>query len=453
MQLCIATTLLTLLIHEPKVSVTDSGKPGPTVLIVAVSKKDSAPAAALEQIRPWKLSQGKLICAEIPETPDNSNPASNSAKLTDLLSHEQPNWLLELHETSGASKNSSEPQTGTINLKNQASQQISAGHLSSAANAEIENPQRHFQFSATPVTGSLIAALTQTNTPKNTCETLQICTVRKDQSLAVRNRQHRRVAAEFLLQLAMVKSAAVADLLVTDEQQSKFNIALLDDAGVGGRGIPALLEIWTAEPDVTVQRICGADIRSGSLAQFDLLCCSGGSGSRQAASLGNSGRDAVRDFVSRGGDYVGICAGSYLACSGFSWGLGILDAKTKSSQWMRGRAELPLTLTDAGAQMFAEGPRTASIIYNNGPIIQPHHQPHIPDYQVLAVFDAEVAKNQTPAGIMIHSPAVVAGKFGAGDVLCISPHPEQSGDTGRMWIRTGLKKLRLNSITPAASSP
>ena len=103
--------------------------------------------------------------------------------------------------------------------------------------------------------------------------------------------------------------------------------------------------------------------------------------------------------------------------------------------------------------MFAEGPRTASIIYNNGPIIQPHNQPHIPDYQVLAEFDAEVAKNQTPAGIMIHSPAVVAGKFGAGDVLCISPHPEQSGDTGRMWIRTGLKKLRLNSITPAASSP
>ncbi|MFM7919011.1 MAG: hypothetical protein ACKPJJ_02230, partial [Planctomycetaceae bacterium] len=102
---------------------------------------------------------------------------------------------------------------------------------------------------------------------------------------------------------------------------------------------------------------------------------------------------------------------------------------------------------------FAEGPRTAAIIYNNGPIIQPHEQSAIPDYQVLATFTAEVAKNQTPAGIMVDSPAIVAGKFGAGDVLCISPHPEQSGDIGRTWISTALKKLRLNQITPAASNP
>ncbi|MFM7921074.1 MAG: hypothetical protein ACKPJJ_12675, partial [Planctomycetaceae bacterium] len=72
--------------------------------------------------------------------------------------------------------------------------------------------------------------------------TLLIRTVRKDQSLAVRNRQHRRITAELLQQLAVVKSASVADLLVTAENDGQFNIALLDDAGVGGRGIPALLE-------------------------------------------------------------------------------------------------------------------------------------------------------------------------------------------------------------------
>ncbi|MFM8724776.1 MAG: BPL-N domain-containing protein [Planctomycetaceae bacterium] len=453
MKLSILSILLTLLIHEPTVTVSDSGQPGHAVLIVAVNRKDSAAASAINQIRSWKPSQGKLICAEIPETPNNSDPAAASAKLTQLLISVKPDWLVEIHETAGSSDTSAVLQTGSITADNQASLQISASHLCTVANTEIEITERHFQVSETPVKSSLIATLPKADNPEKTMATLLIRTVRKDQSLAVRNRQHRRITAELLQQLAVVKSASVADLLVTAENYGQFNIALLDDAGVGGRGIPALLEIWAAEPGVTVERVCGADIRSGCLTQFDLLCCSGGSGSRQARSLGNAGREAVRNFVSRGGDYVGICAGSYLACSGFSWGLGILDAKTKSSKWMRGRAELPLTLTDAGARIFAEGPRTAAIIYNNGPIIQPHEQSAIPDYQVLATFTAEVAKNQTPAGIMVDSPAIVAGKFGAGEVLCISPHPEQSGDIGRTWIGTALKKLRLNEITPADAAP
>ena len=52
--------------------------------------------------------------------------------------------------------------------------------------------------------------------------------------------------------------------------------------------------------------------------------------------LGDEGRTRVKNFVENGGGYVGICAGSYLACANYSWGLKILDAKTKSPKWQRG---------------------------------------------------------------------------------------------------------------------
>ena len=48
------------------------------------------------------------------------------------------------------------------------------------------------------------------------------------------------------------------------------------------------------------------------------------------------------------------------------------------------------------------------------------------EYEVLAMFRSEVAKNNTPAGIMVNSPAIAAGHCGKGRVLFISPHPEQS---------------------------
>ena len=66
---------------------------------------------------------------------------------------------------------------------------------------------------------------------------------------------------------------------------------------------------------------------------------SGGSGSRQANTIGLAGRENVQRFVKAGGGYVGICAGAYLACAGFNWGIGILNAKTPSSLWERGQGD------------------------------------------------------------------------------------------------------------------
>src|SRR5262249_31175158 len=150
----------------------------------------------------------------------------------------------------------------------------------------------------------------------------------------------------------------------------------------------------------------------GSLKDFDVVIFTGGSGSAQAKTIGEKGREEVREFVRRGGGYVGICAGAYLACSGFDWGVGVLDARTVSNKWQRGVGEVEMELTPDGGKVAGLPPSQRAVHYANGPIIQPNERADIPDYEVLAWFRTELAKNGSPVGVMVNSPAIARGTFG-----------------------------------------
>ena len=84
-----------------------------------------------------------------------------------------------------------------------------------------------------------------------------------------------------------------------------------------------------------------------------------------------------------------------------------------------------MELTPAGAAMLG-GPTNVDVLYHQGPVVGPANATNLPPYEVLAYFRTEVASNNTPAGIMINSPAIFAGQFKSGKVVCISPHPEQT---------------------------
>ena len=113
-------------------------------------------------------------------------------------------------------------------------------------------------------------------------------------------------------------------------------------------------------PATMARRVGAEDIRDGVLKQFDVAIFPGGSGSKQASALNARGRAAVQAFVNRGGGYVGICAGSYLAAANYSWSLGISNHKTfcetidlpgigRKSMWYRGpSATVKMELTKAG---------------------------------------------------------------------------------------------------------
>ncbi len=203
-------------------------------------------------------------------------------------------------------------------------------------------------------------------------------------------------------------------------------VALFDDDGAFGVGVARIMEQLANTADIKVTQVTGKEIAACVLKDFDVVIFSGGSGSREAAALGDAGREEVRRFVREGGGYVGICAGAYLACTGFSWGVGVLNAKTVSPKWKRGRGDVEIEFTPVARETTGLSAGRQTIHYANGPIITADNREGIAPFEPLAFFRTELAENDSPEGAMVNSPAIVRGVFGKGRVISSSPHPEQT---------------------------
>ncbi len=220
------------------------------------------------------------------------------------------------------------------------------------------------------------------------------------------------------------------DLGATTNQA--IRVALYDDAGATGKGIPRVMELLAGARGIGVVSLKAGDFRPNSLRGYDVVMFTGGSGSKQAGALGDAGREEVRRFVREGGGYVGICAGAYLACAGFSWGVGVLDAKTVSPKWRRGKGTVNIEMLPRGAAITGLKAGPHDIRYANGPIITGLGRDDIPDFEPLAVFRSELAENGSPPGAMTGSPAMSCGHYGKGRVFVSSPHPEQTAGMERL---------------------
>lgn len=227
------------------------------------------------------------------------------------------------------------------------------------------------------------------------------------------------------LPAAVIVACILPAVLFAQEKRDSVRVALYDDKGSYGQGVPRVSEQLRKAQGVEVTLVKPELIQSGGLKDFDVVIFTGGSGSKQAEALTPAGVEAVRKFVDSGGGYIGICAGSYLACKGYSWGAGLIDAKTVSSKWRRGRGTVQLEMTEKGQKILGFE-KMAEVRYVNGPIIKGAGDDALPDFEPIAFFRSELAENDTPKGVMVDSPAIVVGSFGKGRVLCSSPHPEQT---------------------------
>ena len=208
----------------------------------------------------------------------------------------------------------------------------------------------------------------------------------------------------------------------------------------------------------SIQKVKGDDIRHGALDHFDVAVFPGGSGSGQAKSLEPEGREKVRQFVERGGGYLGICGGSYLATSYYDWSLNIVNAKViDRSHWNRGDpAPVKLELTPLGQKQLDEKESEVTCIYHQGPLLGPYNRKGLPPYQTLATFGTEITQ-RGPRGVMIGTTAIAQALFGKGHVILISPHPERSdGLDGFIrqsvdWVGQG--PSAVSATPPGAAEP
>ena len=229
-----------------------------------------------------------------------------------------------------------------------------------------------------------------------------------------------------ILVIARLGFGAGDDAMKSPPSSAKIKIALYKGPGTGGNGPPDLIKTLNdSNATTSIVEVSPDEIRAGVLTNFDIVIFAGGSGSQEAKAIGPEGREQVKQFVGRGGGYIGICAGAYLATSGYPWSLDIINARTLSPKWQRGRAVVKMELTSEGEKIIG-GSNHVDVIYHQGPIVGPADVATLPPYEPLAFFRTEVASNDTPKGIMINSPAIFAGTFENGRVVCISPHPEQT---------------------------
>lgn len=424
----------------------------PVVMIVGgMHGNEPAGAAAAEQIADWPIVRGTLIVVpranlpalEIdkrlsPNVPEDQNNLNRNfvwadgqvqtlgpmaADLWKLVQSHQPDWVIDLHEGFDVNAKNKKSVGSSIIHDRSAEADAMAGLMLNAVNAEIADPSNHFVPLGPPVAGSLARAAGDHTHARS----MIVETTTKDRRLSLRTRQHRVMVAAMLDELAMLPADVDANTIAFGPRtDGKTCVAVYDDGGASVNGVKNLLRVCNDQGNVVARRVCAKDIRAGVLEQFDVVCFGGGGGSNLSKSLNEEGRAAVRNFVTDGGDYLGVCAGAYLACSGFSWGLGILDARTKSNKWRRGRATLEVEFQTSGMSFFSPQENRLKLYYANGPILAPNNKEDLPDYEVLAWFREEVARNGTPAGIMVDSPAIVRGEFGEGDVFCFSPHPEST---------------------------
>jgi glutamine amidotransferase-like uncharacterized protein len=197
--------------------------------------------------------------------------------------------------------------------------------------------------------------------------------------------------------------------------------------GASKEAPPQVQKCLPASRGFETKTISAAEIRSGALAQFDVLIQPGGSGSGQAKALGDEGCQRVKKFVDGGGGYVGICAGSYLASAQYPWSLGLLNARViDTKHWERGAGKVELRFTGVGQTALRAEDETCSIHFENGPLLGPNDSQDGDAIELLAAFDSEIAENGAPAGVMKGTAAIARGKYGSGRVVCFSPHPEKT---------------------------
>lgn len=433
--------------------VVDSGVTGPTVMIVGGAHgNEPAGAVAAENVRQWPIASGKLVVvprANVPalqankrNTPNLSTNLSNlnrnypragqqegargelAQAIWALALEHKPDWLLDLHEGFDFNQVNEKSVGSSIIVFPEDRGREAADLMLSAVNATIADAELKFVRRNLPINGSLARAGGEhLKIPSMTVETTS------KQPLEKRVRQHEIMAHRLLHHLGMTGPevpTTTPAVLAAVANENTIRVAIYQGPGTGGQGPISLLKRLNNPPLTTIAPITPEQIRGGALTNYDIVIFGGGSGSKEAEAIGETGRQAVQEFVANGGGYIGICAGAYLATSGYPWSLGLVNAKTVSPKWRRGRASIKLELTATGQTILGQRAGEFDCLYANGPIVAPDTKPNLPAFETLAYYRTEVSSNGAPVGVMLNSPAIFTGQYQQGRVVCVGPHPEQT---------------------------
>jgi len=447
--------------HETMAFVQTADRPGPTVVVsVGWNEDEHGAAQALDVVRYWPIERGTLVVlpridlrglvsAAQAATPRSTHPLrlrstaahlrpaapephsvpSNplAAAVWSLERQFHPDWLVIAHEGDELQPSAGGRGVNVVACDSDATTRA----LVASAGAH----STHDTFSPADLPPSAqVADQTLLAPPR----VLIVQTDPERERVPARARSQRRFLHALLSRLQMLEPSVTSESLVTRLTDPELlQVGLFEDLGVSGHSHPRIEQQLRSRADVRLLSVDADDIRSGACDRFDALLFTGGRGSRQGHVLGEPGRRKVREFVERGGTYLGICAGAYLASGGTSDRLGLLNAVPASNHWQRGNGDVMVELTPAGQALFGVDQHTERAIhYANGPVWKLTHHAGLGTPEVLAWFRTELAQHHAPRGIMVNSPAMLRGRFGQGTVYAFSCHPEVTAGCEQFVLRT-----------------
>jgi hypothetical protein len=242
---------------------------------------------------------------------------------------------------------------------------------------------------------------------------------KNDLRLALRHRQMRSATQALLRHLGMIDQAnRNQSVLFPEHRGAMTRVAVFDDSG--SMVSPVAYKYQLAQRQDFVVEVVGApEIRGGVLDRVDVLLVGGGKTTPQSNALGKEGLQAIQAFVRRGGGYLGICAGAYLASQSRSYcqHLDLLPFDTQNT-----------SVTGAQAVTWQKNPLGLAHgdqgLMLGGPLLIPRPE----SGEKLTVW-ASFTENGLEGSKVIplkNTPMAISGRFGAGKVLVFSTHCESS---------------------------
>ncbi|MFP6767991.1 MAG: BPL-N domain-containing protein [Planctomycetaceae bacterium] len=420
---------------------------GPTVLVVAGgARRQRFPLHALGQLDAWPLTRGRLVTLAI-------DGSSVPERLEDFADSLDPDWVIRLREDIYYPRTGWDLFGGCLihtdarrlnNASDRALKTVNASVTESANRFRRLAPKKDARFPLLAMADRidargilLVNAARQNTTPTRPFRA------------STRIRQHRLMLHALLGHLKMIDRDINPDHLVArHERRQRLAVGIYDGPG-SGDPMPFVSDLQQGLRRIEGHPLQPVEIRNGALERFDVVIFPGGMASHQFDALEKTGRRAVQDFVRRGGGYVGICAGAYMAATRpYTWGLGLIDARiVDHDHWARGIGTVTIELSDPGRTLFGNHRGPLDYHYGNGPIFAPAKKKELPDYRVLAWYRTAVpGRGGADPAVMINTPAILSGRYGKGRVLVSSGHSEWSAGIEAFMLRyvewTGARRAR-----------
>jgi len=217
--------------------------------------------------------------------------------------------------------------------------------------------------------------------------------------------------------------------------------------GPHGTGCCEWVRLINQSPELALTLLDSSAIAKGALDQIDVLVMPGGSSPAIKRDLGTNGTELIKNFIRKGGGYVGTCAGCCLLLDPVydqSRGIGVIPFYRAGS---KGQTTLNVKFTEKGAQ--ALGVKSGSkmgLRYSLGPILEPSTN-SFPEakFEVWAVNDGDFMQpGRKPE--MYERAAIIGGTFGKGKVVVTSCHPEYFAYS-RVLIQSAFKYVTGKPMT------